>query len=316
MKKKSSSSSIRVQTITPRERFRRNLPYLSMMLIPFLLLLIFNYWPMIGVTMAFQDYKSGALFLGPTTKWVGLKWFRMLFKNPMFKRLIRNTLLLSLYDLAVSFPICILLAVLLNEVRSSGLRKFTTNVSMLPYFISTVVVVGILTNFLSVDNGIINNLIAKMGGSKVDFMGSSKWFRTLYVLSGVWQGTGFSAMVYIAAIAGIDPTLYEAAAIDGSTRFKNIYLITLPCIMPTIIVMLILRIGGLLSTSTDKILLMYSPGIYDTADTLGTYAYRAGIIDQKTSMSTAIGLFNSVCNLILLVIANWGSRKVTESSLF
>ena len=312
--KKKAPPAIAIQPISRKERLVKNLPYLSMMLIPSVLLLIFNYWPMIGLSMAFQNYRSGELFLGPTTQWVGLKWFRMLFKNPMFGRLIRNTLLLSLYDLAVSFPLCVLLAVLLNEIRHRGLRKFTTNVSMLPYFISTVVVVGILTNFLSVDNGIINNLIADMGGKKVDFMGSSKWFRTLYVFSGVWQGAGFSAMIYTAAIAGIDPTLYEAAAIDGSTRFKNIYMI--PCILPTIVVMLILRIGGLLSSSYEKIILMYSPAIYETADTLGTYSYRAGILDQKTSMSTAIGLFNAVCNVVLLVIANWGSRKVTESSLF
>ena len=314
--KKKAPPAIAIQPISRKERLVKNLPYLSMMLIPSVLLLIFNYWPMIGLSMAFQNYRSGELFLGPTTQWVGLKWFRMLFKNPMFGRLIRNTLLLSLYDLAVSFPLCVLLAVLLNEIRHRGLRKFTTNVSMLPYFISTVVVVGILTNFLSVDNGIINNLIADMGGKKVDFMGSSKWFRTLYVFSGVWQGAGFSAMIYTAAIAGIDPTLYEAAAIEGSTRFKNIYMITLPCILPTIVVMLILRIGGLLSSSYEKIILMYSPAIYETADTLGTYSYRAGILDQKTSMSTAIGLFNAVCNVVLLVIANWGSRKVTESSLF
>ena len=314
--KKKAPPAIAIQPISRKERLVKNLPYLSMMLIPSVLLLIFNYWPMIGLSMAFQNYRSGELFLGPTTQWVGLKWFRMLFKNPMFGRLIRNTLLLSLYDLAVSFPLCVLLAVLLNEIRHRGLRKFTTNVSMLPYFISTVVVVGILTNFLSVDNGIINNLIADMGGKKVDFMGSSKWFRTLYVFSGVWQGAGFSAMIYTAAIAGIDPTLYEAVAIDGSTRFKNIYMITLPCILPTIVVMLILRIGGLLSSSYEKIILMYSPAIYETADTLGTYSYRAGILDQKTSMSTAIGLFNAVCNVVLLVIANWGSRKVTESSLF
>ena len=169
--KKKAPPAIAIQPISRKERLVKNLPYLSMMLIPSVLLLIFNYWPMIGLSMAFQNYRSGELFLGPTTQWVGLKWFRMLFKNPMFGRLIRNTLLLSLYDLAVSFPLCVLLAVLLNEIRHRGLRKFTTNVSMLPYFISTVVVVGILTNFLSVDNGIINNLIADMGGKKVDFMG-------------------------------------------------------------------------------------------------------------------------------------------------
>ena len=245
-----------------------------------------------------------------------MKWFETFLHNPMAGRLIRNTLLLNVYSILVSFPACIILALTLNELRSRKLKKFATNVSMLPYFISTVVVVGIMVNFLSVDNGIINNLIASLGGAKKDFMGSTKWFRTLYVLSGVWQGTGFSAMIYTAAIAGIDPTLYEAAAIDGCSRFKCMYKITIPCIMPTIMIMLILSIGGLFSSGVDKILLMYSPAIYETADTLGTYTYRAGVIDGKISLSTAVGLFNGVCNVILLVLANWGSRKATESSLF
>ena len=296
--------------------FKKNLPFLSMLAIPVGLLLVFNYWPMIGLSMAFQNYKAGAAFLGPTTQWVGMKWFLQLWRNPLFGRLVRNTLMLNIYDLIFGFPLCIVLALLLNEVRLGALRKLATNVSMLPYFISTVVTVGILRNFLSVDNGIINNIIESLGGKKIDFMGSERWFRTLYTASGIWQGAGFGAMVYTAAIAGIDPTLYEAAAIDGSTRFKNVYLITIPSIMPTIIIMLVLRIGGLLGSGYEKIILMYSPTIYGTADTLGTYSYRSGIVDGKVSMSTAIGLFNAVCNVILLLIANWASAKVSETSLF
>ena len=316
-----SSGTAARKSISPQKdgrlfTLKRNIPYLLMMLIPSALLLVFNYWPMIGLSMAFQNYRTGAPFLSASTQWVGMKWFETFLRNPMAGRLIRNTLLLNVYSILVSFPACIMLALTLNELRSRKLKKFATNVSMLPYFISTVVVVGIMVNFLSVDNGIINNLIASLGGAKKDFMGSTKWFRTLYVLSGVWQGTGFSAMIYTAAIAGIDPTLYEAAAIDGCSRFKCMYKITIPCIMPTIMIMLILSIGGLFSSGVDKILLMYSPAIYETADTLGTYTYRAGVIDGKISLSTAVGLFNGVCNVILLVLANWGSRKATESSLF
>ena len=316
-----SSGTAARKSIAPQKdgrlfTLKRNIPYLLMMLIPSALLLVFNYWPMIGLSMAFQNYRTGAPFLSASTQWVGMKWFETFLRNPMAGRLIRNTLLLNVYSILVSFPACIMLALMLNELRSRKLKKFATNVSMLPYFISTVVVVGIMVNFLSVDNGIINNLIASLGGAKKDFMGSTKWFRTLYVLSGVWQGTGFSAMIYTAAIAGIDPTLYEAAAIDGCSRFKCMYKITIPCIMPTIMIMLILSIGGLFSSGVDKILLMYSPAIYETADTLGTYTYRAGVIDGKISLSTAVGLFNGVCNVILLVLANWGSRKATESSLF
>ena len=316
-----SSGTAARKSIAPQKdgrlfTLKRNIPYLLMMLIPSALLLVFNYWPMIGLSMAFQNYRTGAPFLSASTQWVGMKWFETFLHNPMAGRLIRNTLLLNVYSILVSFPACIMLALTLNELRSRKLKKFATNVSMLPYFISTVVVVGIMVNFLSVDNGIINNLIASLGGAKKDFMGSTKWFRTLYVLSGVWQGTGFSAMIYTAAIAGIDPTLYEAAAIDGCSRFKCMYKITIPCIMPTIMIMLILSIGGLFSSGVDKILLMYSPAIYETADTLGTYTYRAGVIDGKISLSTAVGLSNGVCNVILLVLANWGSRKATESSLF
>lgn len=296
-------------------KVRRQVPYLVMLVIPAAFYLVFQYWPMFGFTMAFQDYKAGAPFLGPNTSWTGLKWFIRLFENPMFGRLIRNTLLLSVIDMLVTFPASIALALLLRELRSRRMRNFTTNISLLPYFISTTVIIGIMFNIFSVDKGIINQIIESMGGGKIDFMGSSEWFRAMYVGSDVWQSTGFSAVVFTAAISGIDPTLYEAAALDGSTRFQNIFRITLPCIMPTIAIMLILRVGGLMSVGYEKIILMYSPGTYEVADTLNTYAYRAGILDGKISLSTAIGLFNSVCNLALLASANWISKRISGSGI-
>lgn len=295
---------------------KAQLPFYVLLFIPVVFFAIFKYWPMFGLTMAFQDYKAGSAFMGPKTKWVGLKWFEKLINSPNLGRWVRNTLLLSIYSLLFQFPLSIALAILLNEINNKWLKKFTSNISLLPHFISTVVIVGILFNLFSVDDGIINTFLVKLGGSKIDFMGRAEWFRTMYVGSGIWQSTGFSAVVFTAAISGIDPALYEAAALDGSTRFKNIFRITIPCILPTIITMLLLKIGGLMSSGYEKIILMYNPATYETADTLATYSYRAGILDGKLSLSTTIGLFNSVCNLILLTVSNWLSRKFTETSLY
>ena len=297
-------------------RLRKNAPYLLMLLIPVVYFLLFCYWPMFGISMAFQDYKVGAPFLGAGTKWVGFKWFERLLSSPMFPRLLRNTLLISLYDLLIGFPLCIIFALLLNEVRNRFFRQFTANVSLLPWFISTVVVVAIINNFFSIDDGVIQNIIEKLGGSRSTIIGNPSWFRTLYIGSGIWQGCGFGAVVFTAAISSIDPTLYEAAALDGSTRFKNIFLITLPCIMPTIIIMLILRFGSLMSVGSTKILLMYRPVTYETADVIGTYAYRVAFSDGQMSYSTAIDLFTSLVNLALLILANLGAKKVSETSLF
>ncbi len=296
--------------------FKKYWQYHLMLLIPVIFFIIFCYWPMFGVSMAFQDYEVGAPFLGPDTKWVGLKWFKMLVSSRLFPRLLRNTLLISLYDLAIGFPICILFALMLNEVRLKRLRKFTANVSLLPWFISTVVVVAVLDNFFSLDDGIINNIIEKLGGTRKLIVGNPDWFRTLYIGSGIWQGCGYGAVVFTAAIAGIDPVLYEAAAIDGSTRFKNIFKITIPCILPTILIMLILRFGGLMSVGATKILLMYRPLTYETADVFGTYAYRIAFMDGKMSYSAAVDLFTSLVNLALLLLANFGSKKFCETALF
>lgn len=313
------NGQVGVKTVGGNRRLvhlKQNWQYLVMMIIPTAYFVIFCYWPMFGISMAFQDYKVGAPFLGSGTKLVGLKWFKQLVTNRLFGRLLRNTLLISVYDLLIGFPLCILFALLLNEVRVKWLRKFTANVSLLPWFISTVVVVAILNNFFSLDDGIINNIIEKLGGERQMIVGNPDWFRTLYIGSGIWQGCGYGAVVFTAAIAGIDPTLYEAAAIDGSNRFKNIFLITLPCIMPTILIMLILRFGGLMSVGSTKILLMYRPLTYETADVFGTYAYRAAFGDGKMSYSAAIDLFTSLVNLALLLVANWTSKKVSETALF
>ena len=295
---------------------RKNWPFLLMLLIPTVYFLLFCYWPMFGISMAFQDYKVGTPFLSGNTQWVGLKWFKQLLKSSMFPRLLRNTLLLNLEELVIAFPFSVIFALLLNEIRAKRLRKFTANVSLLPWFISIVVIVAIMNNFFSLDDGIVNNVIEALGGDRQMILGNPKWFRALYIGSGIWQNCGYGAVIYTAAIASIDPTLYEAAALDGSTRFKNIFTITLPCILPTILICLILRFGSMMASGTGKILLMYTATTYETADVFGTYAYRAAFGDGRMSYSAAIDLFTSVVNLVLLLLANWGSKKVSETSLF
>ncbi len=299
-----------------KHQLRNDLPLYIMLIIPLAYFIIFCYWPMFGLSIAFQNYKVGQPFFSEASRWVGLRWFEQFLNYPFAGRLVRNTVILGVYSLAVTFPLAILLALLLNEIQHRRLKKFTTTLSFLPYFISTTVIVGMLTNFFNVNDGIVNQAIESLGGTPIDFMGSAKYFRHLYVFSGAWQTVGFNAVVFSAAIAGIDPGLYEAAYVDGSTRVKNIYLITLPCIRSTIIVMFILRVGSLLNVGFEKVILMYSERIYETADVLSTYSYRAGILDNKWGYSTAIGLMNSVVNLILIVGANALSRKLSETSLW
>lgn len=287
-----------------------------MMILPVAYFVIFCYLPMFGITMAFQDYKVGAPFIGGDTKWVGFKWFKQLLSSPNFFRLLKNTLVLNIEELFIGFTCSIVFALLINEVTNKKLRRFTSNVSLLPWFISIVVIIAVLKNFVSSDDGIINNLIEKLGGRRQEFFGNAKWFRTLYIGSGIWQGCGYGAVIYVAAISGIDPGLYEAAAIDGSTRFKNIFRITIPCILPTIMICLILRFGSMLASGTGKILLMYAPITYETADVFGTYAYRAAFSDGRMSYAAAIDLFTSLVNLVLVIIANRISKKISETSLF
>ena len=209
-----------------------------------------------------------------------------------------------------------MLALLFNEIRISRLRSFATSVSILPHFISVVVIVAMLKNLFSVDNGLVNTILESMGMEPVDFLGTSKWFRPLYIGSGIWSGAGYAAIVYTAAIAGIDPGLYEASKIDGANRWHQLLHITLPCLIPTIVTMLILRIGNVMSVGYEKVLLMQTGATNDVADILSTYTYRIGILDDQKSYAAAIGLFNSVVNLILIIVANTTSRKLTDSSLW
>lgn len=285
------------------------------MLIPgFTMFLIFNYFPMYGITMAFQDFKPALGFFN--SPYVGLKHFQRLVSDPYFPKLMRNTLLLGVYSLIFGFPAPILLALMFNEIRHSAYKRVTQTISYMPHFLSTVIVVGILRDMATLNDGIINVVIEALGGEKINFFSTASWFRTLYIGSGIWQGVGFSSIIYLAAISGVNPELYESAVIDGASRTKQAVFITLPSILPTIVILFIFAVGGVLGNDFQKILLMYTPATYSTSDVISTYVYRSGIEGSSQSYSAAVGLFMSVISLILLSTTNAVSRKVGETSLW
>jgi putative aldouronate transport system permease protein len=275
--------------------------------------IIFAYGPMYGLIIAFENYSPGRGMLGGP--WVGFKWFKQFFESQFAWRLIRNTLLISLYGTIFSFPAPIILAILLNEMRSPLFKRFVQTVSYLPHFISTVIVVGMMVNFLAPD-GLVNNAIAFLGGERRQFMALPQWFRFLYIGSGIWQNMGWNSIIYLAAIAGINAELYEAATVDGASRFRQIFCVTLPSILPTIVILLVMQMGHMLSVGYEKIILMYNSATYETADVISTYVYRRGIGGGEFSFGAAVGMFQSVINLVMIVLANRLSRKITETSLW
>ena len=274
---------------------------------------IFNYAPMVGIIMAFQKYQIRKGIFG--SQFVGMTNFMRFFSGPYFWRTLRNTLLISLYGLLLSFPLPIVFALCLNEVRNTRFKKIVQTISYLPYFISVVVVVSILFDF-GKSNGILTQLAMKFGWSGGAIIASDKWFRTLYIGSNLWQHLGYNSIIFISAVAAIDPTLYEAARIDGANRWQQTLHVTIPGIASTIVVLLILRLGQIMGVGYEKIILMYGPSTYETGDVIASYVYRTGILDGDYSYSTAVNLFNSVVNLIVLWTANTISRKVNETSIW
>lgn len=269
---------------------------------------------MSGAIIAFKNFKPGkGIYNGD---WVGLKWFIQFFESPYAFRTVRNTVLLSLYSLLFGFPTPILFAICVTEIVNDKIRRIVQTVSYLPHFISTVVMVGMITNFFSMNNGIVNVLIGRLGGEQINFLINPRWFRTLYVGSGVWQSFGFNSIIYIAAIAGIDPCLYEAGKIDGITKFKQVWYITIPMIAPTITILFILQLGQIMSVGFEKVYLMYNSSVYETADVISTYVYRKGIESSNYSFASAIGLFNSVINFAFVFVANRLCRITTQTSLW
>ena len=290
--------------------------WLYIMSIPFIAYyVIFHYMPMYGATIAFKDFDVS---LGVTASpWVGFKHFEAFFKDFYFTRIIRNTLLISIYNLLWAFPAPIIFALLMNEMRHEGFKKTVQTITYLPHFISLIVICGMLTDFLAED-GLISVILSKFGMEPTYYLSYPQYFRTIYISSGIWQGIGWSSIIYLSALSGIDQQLYEAARIDGANKLRQVWHVTLPGIVPTIVTLLILDMGKIMSVGYEKIILLYNGNTYETADVLSSYIYRNGLsgTSMKYSYTTAIGLFSSVINIILLVTANKISKLVSESSLW
>lgn len=286
-----------------------------LMLLPGLVyFIVFHYAPMYGVQIAFKEYKVNMGITG--SPWAGLKYFKQFIKLPNFESLMVNTLKISIYSLLWGFPAPVLLALMLNQVKYKKYKSFVQTVTYAPYFISTVVLVSMLSIFLTPSSGFVNKIIETMGGKAITFMGDPKWFRTVYVASGVWQGAGWGAIVYLAALGGVDPSLYEAAMVDGATKLQRVWHIDLPCIIPTIVIMFILNMGSLLNVGYEKSYLMQNSLNITVSEIISTYTYKIGLLNGKFSFSSAVGLFNSVINFALVIASNYISKKLTESSLF
>ena len=289
--------------------------FLLILLLPVVVqLAIFSYIPMYGVSLAFKDFRIDSGILG--SPWVGFKYFIEFFNSIYFLRLLQNTFLINLYFLIFGFPIPIIFALAINEVYNQSLKRIVQTVSYFPHFISNVIIVSMMVSFLDPVSGIGFKLISTLGYEGNNIMADPAFFKPLYVFSGIWQNFGWNSIIYIAAITGIDVQIYESAIIDGISRFKKIFYITLPMIKNTIIVLLILDIGSMLSLGTEKIILMYSPGVYEVGDVIQSYVYRMGVMNAKFSFATAVGFFNSTINLLLLVGANSLARKYSETSLW
>ncbi|HEY4390178.1 MAG TPA: ABC transporter permease subunit [Paenibacillus sp.] len=295
-------------------RFYRQLD-LQLMVIPALILIfIFSYIPMYGILIAFQDYKIGHSFA--SSPWVGMKHFNYFFHSPEFGRVMRNTIVISLLKFCIGFPAPIILALMLNEVRKVRFKRVIQTVTYLPHFMSWVILGGIVTSLLSVDNGSINMLLEKLNliDKPINFLSLPEYFWGILVSTNVWKEIGFGSIVYLAAIAGVDPHTYEAASIDGASRFKQIYMITLPSIMPVISIFMILSIGNLLSAGFEDILILASnPALRDVSDVLDTYVVRIGIENYRYSYATAVGVFKAVISVGLLTIANFVARRSGNS---
>lgn len=288
--------------------------YLYLMILPgFISVFVFNYMPMYGIQIAFRNFSARAgIWNSP---WVGLQHFQAFFNSPLALRAFTNTLILGIYTLLWSFPMPIILALLLNELRSNKFRRFMQTVTYFPHFISIVVVVGMMRELLS-RNGIVNRVITSFGQEPVMFMLDPAWFRTIFIGSGIWQGVGFASIIYLAALSNADPTLYDVADIDGANRFQKVVHISWQAIKPTTIILLIFSLGGILGNDFQRILLMYHPGNFAVSDVIGTFVFRMGLEGGRFEFATAVGLFMSVISFVLLVIVNAISRKVSETSLW
>ncbi|MFD1432366.1 ABC transporter permease [Lacticaseibacillus yichunensis] len=296
------------------KRLKENWQLYVLILPAFLCILVFSYFPMYGVIIAFKNYMpSLGIWASP---WVGFKYFSQFFNSYYFWDLIRNTLGIQIYGLIVGFPLPIILALALNEMKDGFWKKFSQTITYAPNFISVVVMGGMLIAFLDPSTGIINHGLGLLGMKPIAFMSDPRWFKTVYVLSGVWQGTGWGSVIYLAALAGVDPALHEAAIVDGATKLQRIWHINLPAIVPTMVILLIMNVGSLFSMGYEKILLLQNPLNLSSSNVIATFVYQQGLINGAYSYAAAVGLFNSLINAVLLIAVNQLARKVSETSLW
>ncbi|CAM3405868.1 sugar ABC transporter permease [Pseudostreptobacillus hongkongensis] len=298
-----------------KSKFNRDQLSLYLLLLPFIIwYAVFVYKPMYGLLIAFKDYS---LFKGISgSDWVGFKNFTEFLTSPYFYVTLKNTLMINIYSLFLEFPFAIIIALMLNEVKNKLFKSFVQTASFIPYFIAAVVAVGIATNILSPSTGVINLMLEKMGFEKVYFLSKPEYFRGIFTGLNMWKNTGFNAVIYLAALTTIDEQLYEAAKIDGANKFKQLRYITIPGIIPTIVIMLVLKVGSMLNVAFETVLLLYQPATYSTSDVISTYVYRTGMLQQDFGLATAVGLFNALVGFILVYTANKWSKKVSSSSLW
>jgi putative aldouronate transport system permease protein len=288
---------------------------LYLFLLPIIIIyLVFKYYPMYGIQIAFKDFSPSRGIWG--SEWVGFKHFIDFFDSYNFWTIMTNTLTLSVLSLVFSFPAPIIIAIMLNQMLAKRYKKIVQTVIYAPHFISTVVLVGMLNVFLSPNSGIVNHIITWFGGDPIMFLADEGWFRPLYILSGVWQETGFATIIYLAALAGVNPELHEAAIMDGASKWKRVMHVDIPSILPTIVILLILALGNIMGIGFEKAFLMQNDLNYATSNIIPTYVYEIGIQKAQYSFSTAVGLFNSVVNIILIVTVNRIAKKLTETSLW
>lgn len=293
--------------------------YLHLMILPCIVYYVmFHYIPMAGIVIAFKNYRGvvsgfAGIFEAP---WIGLKNFEMFFGSIYFGRILRNTILISLYRIIFSFPMPIIYALLLNELRSHRFKRVVQTISYLPHFLSWVVISGLVVVLLSTDGGPINGLISALGGEPVFFLASNRHFRSILVISGIWQGVGWGSIVYLAAISGVSPELYESAELDGARRFQKMWHITLPSIKEIIAIYLILSVGRILSENFDQIYNLYSPAVYETADVFETYVYRSGVGEARFSYSAAVGLFKGVISFVLVILTNRAAKLMGSDGIW
>ena len=308
-------SSIRIERKMKIGKYIRNNYWLYLFILPgILFMLVFKYIPMVGIVVAFQDFKVTRGIFG--SDWVGLKHFEYLIKSPDFFRVFRNSILISIYRLVWGFPFPILLALLMNEMRAVGYKRVMQTVLYLPHFISWVVVVGMITNLLSPSTGIVNMAIKALGGEAIPFLTTPKYFRTILVVSDIWKGAGWGTIVYMAAMSGIHPALYEAAVIDGASRWQRIVYVTLPGISSTIVVMLILRTGSILSNGFEQVYLLQNALVTEVSEVFETYTYTVGLREGRFSFASAVGIFQSVVGCILLFTTNGLARKIGGNGIW